>query len=96
MEQLEPSRWQDRVREFSALAGNPEGTQSLTERFQAQYLEALSLAEGKEDRDRVWLAFWHYLITRPTMRKPFQLTSQQADDLIAQIQACLEEGHPSN
>ncbi len=82
--------WEKAIRDFPNLTGNPEGIESLIERFEGQYLGALLLAKIEDQRNDAWLAFWSYLIARPTMRKPFQLTSEEADRLIASLQSALD------
>ena len=83
--------WEKFARELPELVDNPEGAEHLAYRFVGQYLPALLKAKTKEDSDRVWLAFWSYLIARPTPRKPFGLSQQAADRLIAQFQKVLSE-----
>jgi hypothetical protein len=68
------------------LANDPEGTNHLVERYVAQYLPAHLRCKSQQDFDRVWLAFWHYLVAPRTNRKPFGLTSPTADLLIATFQ----------
>lgn len=71
------------------LLNDPAGTEHLVDRFVAQYLPALFKSRTEQDVDRVWLAFWHYLVAPRTNRKPFGLTSGTADLLIAEFQGAL-------
>ena len=71
------------------LFNDPEGAEHLIERFVGQYLPALLNARGEQDTDRVWLAFWHYLVAPRTRRKPFGLSSRAADELIAEFQSTI-------
>jgi hypothetical protein len=48
-------------------------------------------AKDNEERERVWLAFWSYLIARETSRKPFGLSADAADEIIGQFRAALDE-----
>ena len=73
------------------LASHPEGVERLVSRFVGQYLPVLLRTRTEEDSDRVWLAFWNYLVAPATSRKPFGLSSRAADLLIAEFQSALSE-----
>ena len=88
---FEQSFWEDIARSSPELTDNPEGLELLAYRFAGQYLPALLRTRTQEDRDRVWLAFWSYLVAGATMRKPFGLSNREADRLIADFQNALSE-----
>ena len=73
------------------LVNDPEGVEHLVDRFVGQYLPVLLRTKAQEDIDRVWLAFWNYLVATRTSRKPFGLSSRSADLLIAEFQGALSE-----
>lgn len=73
------------------LIDNPEGVEQLVDRFAGQYLPVLLRTRAKEDSDRVWLAYWSYLIAPPTRRKLFGLSQHAADRLIADFERALSE-----
>ena len=81
--------WISIASKLPELPDNPEGTEHLVDRFVAQYLPVLLRSRAQEQRDHAWLAFWHYLVAPATVRKPFGLTSQVADLLIAEFQGAL-------
>ena len=70
---------------------DPEGVEHLVDRFVGQYLPVLLRTKGKEASDRVWLAYWSYLVAPRTSRKPIGLSHQTADRLIAEFQLALTE-----
>ena len=80
------SFWVGVANKLPDLANDPEGTGHLVERYVAQYLPAHLRSKSQQDIDRVWLAFWHYLVAPRTNRKPFGLSSRTADLLIAEFQ----------
>ena len=79
--------WFQIVAALDELRGDAEGARQVASRFSGKYLQALRRATTPEERDRVWLSFWHYLTARPTMRKPVTLSHGAADTLIAELQA---------
>ena len=94
---LDESLWEGIVGSSPGFEGNAEGAAHLTYRFVGQYLPALLRARSQQEQDRVWLAFWSYLIARATTRKPFGLSHEAADELIAELKQVLSEGseHPT-
>ena len=88
-ELAEQSFWLGIAMKLPELVDDPEGTEHLVARFVGQYLQVLLGTSGKQDNDRVWLAFWHYLVAPSTRRKPFGLTGRTADLLIAEFQSAL-------
>ena len=90
-EQLDDSYWQAIVNDLPELVDNQEGAAHLVYRFVGQYLPALGKAPTHEARDRVWMAFWSYLVAPSSRRKPFGLSHQAADRLIEQFQKALSE-----
>ena len=86
---LDKSFWEEIARDLPELVDNPEGTAHLASLFAGKYLPALLRAGTAEARERVWLAFWSYLIARPTRRKPTSLSQKAADRLIADFQNAL-------
>ena len=56
-----------------------------------KYLPAVLRARNEEERERVWLAFWSYIVARATSRKPFGLSHGAADQLIKELQTALSE-----
>ena len=92
---LDQSLWLGICNKLPQVASEPDGLEHLVERFLAQYLPAYLRARASGDVDRVWLAFWHYLVAPRTSRKPFGLSSQAADLLIAEFQKALSEPYPS-
>ena len=81
--------WFQIVAALDELRGDAEGARQVASRFSGKYLQALRRASTPEERDRVWLSFWHYLTARPTMRKPVTLSHKAADTLIAELQAAV-------
>jgi len=87
---FEPDTWLAIAVGLPELHENPEGAAHLVYRFLGKYLPALLRARTPEERGRVWLAFWSYLIARQSRKKPFGLSHQAADELIARIRQELE------
>lgn len=52
-------------------------------RMEAQYVPALKGARSAEAAWRAWEAFRYYLTARTTSRKPFSLSQDDADRVIA-------------
>ena len=90
-DEFDQSPFLEITRASPELAGNPEGAERLAYRFLSKYLRALLRARTGQDREQVWLAFWSYLIARATRRKPFTLSHQAADRLVARFQKTLSE-----
>ena len=88
---LDQSIWLEICNKLPGLESDLAGIEHLVERFTSQYLPALFKARAQADADRVWLAFWHYLVAPRTSRKPFGLSSRPADLLIAEFQRALIE-----
>jgi hypothetical protein len=86
--------WEAITRGSLALRDNPEGVEHLVYRFLGKYLPNLVSARTEEDRGRVWLAFWSYLIARASWKKPFGLSQEAADELIAQFKIALGGSGP--
>ena len=87
MEVADESTWLEIAAALDELREDAEGARQVASRFSGKYLQALRRATTPEERDRVWLSFWHYLTARPTMRKPVTLSHGAADTLIAELQA---------
>ena len=83
--------WEEIAARSPELEGNPEGAHHLAFRFAGKYLPVVRNAKGDEERERVWLSFWSYLVARETSRKPFGLTAGAADEIIGQFRAALDE-----
>ena len=83
--------WEEIAGRSPELEGNPEGAHHLAFRFAGKYLPVVRNAKDHEGRERVWLSFWSYLVARETSRKPFGLSSEAADEIIAQFRAALDE-----
>ena len=92
---LEQSFWLEICNKLTEVAGELDGLEHLVDRFLGQYLPAYLRARASGDAERVWLAFWHYLVAPSTSRKPFGLSSQAADLLIAEFQRALSEPDPA-
>ena len=88
-ELFDESFWVKIAANLPELLDNPEGVEQLVDRFAGQYLPVLLRTRAKEDSDRVWLAFSNYLVAPPTRRKPFGLSQETADRLIADFQRAL-------
>ena len=71
------------------LVDNLEGAEHLARRFVSQYLPVLLRAKTEEDRNHVWLAFWSYLIAPRNRRKPFGLSQEAAEGVLAHFQGVL-------
>jgi hypothetical protein len=91
---LDQSIWLEICQALPGIDSDLDGVKHLVERFTAQYLPALFKSKSQADADRVWLAFWHYLVAPRTNRKPFGLSSRPADLLIAEFQKALIEPGP--
>ena len=81
--------WVELASRSTELADNPEGADRVVLRYLGQYLPALLKSRTHEDRERVWLAFWSYLIARASRKKPFGLSHRAADELIARFREAL-------
>ncbi len=90
-ELFDQSFWVNIATNLPELLTAPEGVERLVYRFVGQYLPVLLRTRTQEERDHVWLAFWHYLVAPRTSRKPFGLSSRTADLLIAEFQGALSE-----
>lgn len=87
---MSQSLWLDIAVTLPELATDPEGAAHLVERFEGQYLPVLARAGSMEARERAWLAFWSYVVAPRTGRKPFTLSSRNADCLIGKFRQALE------
>ena len=90
METPEPgdlSPWLDIAADSPELRDDAEAMAHVVHRFQGKYLPAWTRAKTPQERERAWTALWHFLTARPTRRKPFALSAQAADELIARLQA---------
>ena len=83
------SFWLGIAMKVPELLADPEGTEHLVDRFVGQYLQVLIGARGQQNIERVWLAYWHYLVAPRTRRKPFCLSGRAADLLITEFQNAL-------
>ena len=83
------SFWLSIAMKLPELLADPEGTEHLVDRFVGQYLQVLLGTSGQQDIDRLWLAYWHYLVAPRTRRKPVGLSGRAADHLIAEFQNAL-------
>ena len=83
--------WEEIAGRSPELEDNPEGAHHLAFRFAGKYLPIVLRTKDHDERERVWLSFWSYLVARETSRKPFGLTSGAADEIIAQFKAALDE-----
>ena len=88
---LDEAFWEEIAIRSPELEENPEGAAHLAFRFAGKYLPIVLGAKDNEERERVWLAFWSYLIARETNRKPFGLSADAADEIIGQFRAALDE-----
>ena len=86
--------WEAVTRDSQALRDNPEGVEHLVYRFLGKYLPNLISARTQEARGLVWLAFWSYLIARASSKKPFGLSQEAADELIALFKIALGGSGP--
>ena len=83
--------WGQIVKALPELADNSEGVDQLVFRFAGQYLPAVVKARSDEELQRVWMAFWSYLVAPLSGRKLFRLSPQGADRLIVQLQQELSD-----
>ena len=88
---FDKSFWEEIARCSPELADNPEGAEHLAYRFVGQYLPALLRVSTKEATDDVWLTFWSYLTARGNQRKPFALSQEAADRVIAEFQQAVSD-----
>lgn len=88
---LDEAFWEEIAARSPELEENPEGAAHLAFRFAGKYLPIVLGTKDNEERERVWFAFWSYLIARETSRKPFGLSSDAADEIIGQFRAALDE-----
>ena len=58
--------------------------------FIAQYLQALMRANTSVESQRVWSAYFNYLVAPATRRKKFHLDQSQADLVILGIQEIIQ------
>jgi hypothetical protein len=72
------------------LADDKESIEQIADRFARQYLAAWLRAGTDDMRERVWLAFWSYLTSAATPRKPFVLSGESADSLITRMRGEVE------
>lgn len=86
--------WEAITRDSQALRDDPHGAEHLVNRFLGKYLPNLISARNPEGRERVWLAFWGYLIARASWKKPFGLSHEAADELTARFKIALGGGGP--
>ena len=88
---FDQSFWERIAAKLPELSSDAEGVERIADRFAGQYLPVLLRGRTQEERDHVWLAFWHYLVAPRTNRKPFGLSSRTADLLIAEFQKALPD-----
>ena len=87
---FDTARWTRMIGDAPELVDDNESTEQIADRFVRQYLAAWLKAGTDEMRERVWLAFWSYLTSTPTPRKPFELSSESADSLIGRLRGEVE------
>lgn len=88
--QRDTTRWEAMIGDVPELANDKESTEQIADRFVRQYLTAWLRAGTDEMRERVWTAFWSYLTSALTHRKPFKLSSESADALIGRMRGEVE------
>ena len=90
MSNVEIGNWMEPISNIPILLENPDFLQIISDRLQGQYLPALNAANDDFAQKKVWLALWTYLTSRFTIRKPFQLTAAEADQVIDIIQSTIK------
>jgi len=93
-ELFDQSFWMNIATNAPEISSDLEGLEHLVARFVGQYLPVLLKVSNKDDFDRVWLAYWSYLVAPQTNRKPGSLPSRAADNLIAEFQSVFSERKP--
>ncbi len=87
-ELLDEAVWRDVLAGAAPeLSDDPAACDQLAFRLAGQYLPALFSARRPEDRQRAWDALWRYMTAAPTPSKPFVMSGETADGLLAAIQA---------
>ena len=90
MSNIEIGNWKLQIVKHPTIFENPEYLRIITDRLEGQYFPALELAKDTFAQQKVWLAFWTYLTSRYTIRKPFQFNYQEADNIIDIIQSSIK------
>jgi hypothetical protein len=78
------------LRAVSFLEDEDSSTQ-IADRFAGKYAPAVQWARNEAAVDRAWGALRFYLLARPTMRKPWGLTPDQTERVIAALRQVVED-----
>ena len=74
--------------------GDPEAAFIIAVRVEAQYGPAAYRATSPEAEEYAWEAFRFYLMARPTRRKPFMLSDEEADRVISLARSLVDRHRP--
>ena len=78
--------WNEILGRSGGLASDPDVRDQILCRWLNKYLKAVMRAQSQEWEDRAWLALYNYLIHPISPRKPFSLSTHEADGLVAALQ----------
>ncbi len=81
--------WLERADEALGFVENQSDRDQILYRFDTQYLPALAKARAPSEVWCVWEAFRFFVTARPTRRKPFALTEDEADRVIGVLSELL-------
>lgn len=79
---------------LARLVPDEASRRQVLDRFFRQYLPALARSPASGDAERVWESFRYYITAASTSRKPFALSVEEAERVIAAL-AELMPGPPS-
>ena len=78
--------WNEILGRAGGWASDPDVRDQILSRWLNKYLKAVMRAQSQEWEDRAWLALYNYLIHPISPRKPFSLSTHEADGLVAALQ----------
>ena len=73
------------VEQVPSLAGDSKATEQVLDRFRDKYLHTIRKATRPAARERAWDSFRYYMVVPATTRKPFRLSDEEADTLLAEL-----------
>ncbi|MBM3941119.1 MAG: hypothetical protein FJ318_09650 [SAR202 cluster bacterium] len=74
-----------------AFVEDDAAREQIVDRVLFQYVPAALNAKTDEQTARAWDALRYYLTTRPTPRKPWQLSAADAERIVAGLQGVVRE-----
>lgn len=85
-----PQDWEDALSASSSLRADAAILKHVDERFRRKYLRAALIAQTPAAETRAWDAFFHWLTAPATTRKPFEVPTAEAVEILARLRLLAE------